>query len=292
MAGYNIECDGGTPSDGTVSGDTGGSSGGGSAPAPQPCTPTNTIAQSSVSNGRLIIDVTTGGSGSGSGSGSGTGTTTPPPCSSFPPPDPCVQANTLASNQAFVNKMNYLQTLKNIPGETTDLMEPDGSFKEQADPTNGGADQTFSSSYFTGSIGFLHNHGNGPGILTIFSAADIASFYTIITQGNVQNPSSYTYALVNQFGQEYLLEITDANSFNTWASTYLTSNNQPNPVFDSLYNNLVNSNNSQTTNEDNFVNFLSLTNAGLAVMKASTTNNKWSKIVKNNDGTYSIVQCN
>jgi hypothetical protein len=265
------------------SGDSGGGSG---APPPPTCTPPPPPVVQST--GHLIINVAT------------------PPPGGFPPPappcppnatildtvsDPCAQASAAKANQKFIDEMNYLKSLMNTPGETTEVMEPNGSFKQQTSTINGGADLTFPPNYFNGSTGFLHNHGKGAGILSVFSAPDLASLYSIVTQGGVANPGTYTFALVNQDGQSYLLTISNMSNFIAWGNTNLI-NGDPSPAFNQTYNSFIKSTNSDAMNENDFVNLLNLTNSGLTLMKANSTNTSWSQVVKNSDGTYSIIPCN
>jgi hypothetical protein len=277
--------------------------GGGSA-APPPCTPPSGSGGSSsppveaARHSVRVADPNPPGSGTNPAGGIvdqtneiGTNECKNPTTPADTTHDPCTQANPLKTNPKFVKMMDTLQSLKSVAGETTYLMMPDGTEKKQVDAANGGADLNFSMSYFTGSSGFLHNHGAGSGILSVFSADDIQTLYKIITQGHVSNPTSYTYAMVNQFGQGYLLVVSNLGDFNTWAATYAQSATGQN-LFNSLYNNLVSANNSATTNEDNLVALLALTGSGLTLMKSNTTNTSWSLIVKNPDGTFSIVQCN
>lgn len=214
-----------------------------------------------------------------------------PPASNPTPVDPCAQGKALAGNQNFVAKLNYLKTQATTPGETNYVMNADGTYTQRTDAANGGTNQNYPMSYFNNSVGFIHNHGQGAGILSVFSPADIGSLFNIISTGTGINASTYTYALVNQYGQSYLLSISSQSLFASWAATYM-SNGATNGAFNSLYNSFVSPSNSAATNETNFVNLMTLTGTGLTLMKANANNNGWSQLVKNSDGTYSTIQCN
>lgn len=277
---------------------TGSSSGGGNTTAPPPCPPSTPSVESV--NSHLHTDVVQPQPPPAGGGDTGypPPTTNPSPCAvpvATPPAtapviDPCAQANAAMANQAFTNRMNYLQSQMNVPGETTDLMMPNGTYQQQVSTVNGGANQTFPPSYFAGSSGFLHNHGKGPGVLSVYSPSDLASLYTIVTQGNVSNPNGYTYGLVNQDGQSYLLTVSDMSKFTAWANSYVSSG-QPNSILNSVYNSLVSTSNTDAVNENNFVNLLQSTESGLTLMRGNSTNTAWSQVVKNTDGTYSVIQC-
>ncbi|MFC0656662.1 hypothetical protein ACFFF3_11665, partial [Mongoliitalea lutea] len=165
---------------------------------------------------------------------------------------------------------------------------------------NRNADGTFSYEYVqglpnSGSLdglvvncpldGLIHNHNQGPDMLSIFSFSDINYLSYLFSEGYINNIDNFVFGVVTDEGT-YLLSISDPNAFSNLSSEL--------SILESIYDIYVKPENSGLQNEIGLLQFLKTTNSGLSLYKGDLSNfNTWNKIGTNRQHTNIInLNCN
>ena len=212
--------------------------------------------------------------------------------------DPCTQANLLASNSAFISKMQDLSSRSTSDSYESAYIMKDNNGSTSYTYYNGGVSGSnfnFTTLDFSGTTGMIHNHENNSANLSIFSSEDFHSLYTALISASVSNPQNFTFGLVTAQGTTYLLSVSDWATFQSFAvNTFTPGNTVQLNAFNYLYNSLINTSNSVAVNEANFVTLLNIVNGGtgLTLLKGDTsTFTNWKKVT-NSNGTATYVNCN
>lgn len=145
--------------------------------------------------------------------------------------------------------------------------------------------------------GFMHSHYLG--LLSVFSVSDLGSLAWMYKNGKIKNTETFVFGLVTASGTRYILTIEDPVKFNTFASSFLNSNNEftdesknfNEMLFYELYDIKISNNGS--ANENSFISYLEKASSGLKMMKSEDANfESWSVLKRNHNGKVIYVNCN
>lgn len=116
--------------------------------------------------------------------------------------------------------------------------------------------------------GFAHIHYNDPKRLSVFSAADLNTFYDLFKNGKIANSKLFTFSLVTD-STAYILMISDTASFRKFGNTFLGEENKQ--LFERMMINYsVDVSKPASQNENGFLKMLKqLTSGGLTLFKGN-----------------------
>lgn len=222
---------------------------------------------------------------------------------------PCNLYNNLANNQEFKDKMQTLQNLAQTDNkETAFKMTADGNGGYNfSDPIEGEANsdgldpQVGEDDVIDG---FIHNHYDREGSLSIFSPHDLYSLYNWLTNGNIGNIATFVYAVTTSDNTTYAITITDPDAFIAFGDIALEGLQFEEPTNDFMiheYNGAngsfleqdggVKGGNTNDLNEKNLIKLLDAANAGIKVFTSNSNFENWQQL-NFNSSTNSITPQN
>jgi len=120
--------------------------------------------------------------------------------------------------------------------------------------------------------GLIHSHYNG--LLSVFSASDLSTMYSMFLNGNMAQPErNFVMGLVTADSTTYLVVIEDYTKFDNFGQTFFS--------VPGVYNGLetiyavtygITPENTASSNEQNFAKLLKHFNSGLKLMKGNYLN--------------------
>lgn len=202
--------------------------------------------------------------------------------------NPCTNADSLAVNVGYKNRLDSLKALSNQNFETGyySTKNPDGSYtyhKQQG--TAGNPFITGSNSITTPISSYMHNHYTG--LLSVFSGGDLQQMYYWLKNGIIADPSTFSMSLVTANGTTYMLQIDDIAKFQQFGQTWM-GNAAWFTVFEVKYQNDYGIS-PTASNDNNLTGFLRLLleyNTGLKFFVGNnTTFSQWTPKAFQSDGT-------
>ncbi|WP_433625298.1 hypothetical protein [Chryseobacterium cucumeris] len=208
---------------------------------------------------------------------------------------PCEKAKKIGNNAKTQDLFEGLKTKTNSTKEFGQVL------KESAGQINntqveGEANQAGIDFNVSGKFdGFIHSHYSG--LLSIFSANDLASLAAIYINGGMSNVNNFIFGVVTASGTQYILIIDDPEKFAIFAKQFLLPNGQIDQVYTDSYGNgiyimyNIKNNGLSSANELGFVKLLSNENTGLKVFKGSNNSTNWAELGLKN-GQLDSKPCN
>lgn len=203
---------------------------------------------------------------------------------------PCSTMIGLGLNREFINAMSDLKNAASIPNNYEvgyyAVQNSDGGtdfWHTQGNPNDGSIDLGDAPSFLKG---LVHSHYQGPGMLSIFSAADLEAMYVITTSGMASDPNNFYMGVLagTDGGQAYMLVITDFNKFKLWDAT-LTN------TFEFGYGLLVKAEYDVARNESGFLTLIQ--DHGITLLKGDINNfSSWQTLSKDAEGNVIKSNCN
>lgn len=224
---------------------------------------------------------------------------------------PCNLYNNLENNQDFKDKMQMLKTgAQNDNFETAFKMTSNGNgeydFSEpiQGEPNSDGLDPQVEEDDVID--GFIHNHYDREGSLSIFSPHDLWSLYNWLTNDNIGNTARFVYAVTTSDNTTYAITITDPQAFIAFGDLALEGLQFEEPTNDFMiheYNAAlgsfleedggINDDNEPSVNEKNYLKLLTTANSGLKFFKSDTNFENWQQLNFNSStGSVNPQNCN
>jgi hypothetical protein len=138
-----------------------------------------------------------------------------PPTGNTPPDTTCAQNQRLANNIQFSDRVNELKDSAGLTYETQFAMynNPSGGYsytKFSGNPNTSTISGQISSYPFSMQM-LLHNHKDTD--MPTFSPSDMQALYLLLTEGHIDNASTFTMAMVKSDGKMQLARITNAAAF-------------------------------------------------------------------------------
>lgn len=134
--------------------------------------------------------------------------------------NPCRNADSLAANENFKNRMDSLKSLTNQNYETGyySIKNSDNTYtytKQQGSASSASIQVNLTTSI----SGFMHNHYSG--LLSIFSGSDIRQMYDWLRTGKLSDVSTFSMSLVTASGTTYMMQIDDVIKFQQFGQTWM-----------------------------------------------------------------------
>jgi len=255
----------------------------------------------------------TGGGGGGTGGGGGNcgqafylvDPCEPPPPPPPPPQDtilfPCLDIISLQNSPSFISYMQELKDSTNSNREYGYLMFKDntGVFGNTSHGLISGPENhlslgDFSNNFMLDCIAHSHFNTNTDSTrgLSIFSPDDLWTMCETFNRGNVNNFSSFSFALVTKSGTQYLLKIETLTKFRIWAQKFTEGNFD---LFKKAYKGPGIGIKETNTNEENEKRFLlylkSNTGSGLKLFSGNATFTEWKAKVLDSNNNVITVPC-
>lgn len=138
----------------------------------------------------------------------------------------------------------------------------------------------------------MHNHFEGG--MNIFSPDDLKSMWVLMNENRMADAATFNYTVITNQQTTYTLQIANAGTFMTWGQSWFGSavNFE---LFKQQYQNFyeINLTNGNSTNKNNFLDMLRVTNAGLTLLTGNfSTLNTWRPSILNNSGEFTTIPCN
>jgi hypothetical protein len=171
--------------------------------------------------------------------------------------NPCTNADSLAFNNGYKNRLDSLKSLTNQDYETAfySTRNPDGTYTYHKQQGTAGNPYISNSNNITTPISsYMHNHYTG--LLSVFSGGDLQQMYYWMKNGIIADPSTFSMSLVTANGTTYMLQIDDIIKFQQFGQTWL-ANATSFFVFESFYSGRYGITQS-ATNTNNLFGFLRL----------------------------------
>ncbi len=264
-----------------------------------------------------------GGPGPGDGGGGCTDCPEPPdctdpfwysfipiddPCDNETPPNPpirdtilnpCLDILLLQNSPSFISYMQELKDSTNSNKEYGYLMFKDnaGVFGNTPHGLISGRENhlslgDFSNNYMLDCIAHCHFNTNTDSTrgLSVFSPDDLWTMCETFNRGNVNNPTSFTLALVTKNGTQYLLKIENLTKFRSWAQKLTEGDFR---LFQDLYESPligISALNSNELNEKKLLQYLKTNSgSGLKLFSGNSTFTEWkSKVLDSNNNVITI----
>ena len=141
---------------------------------------------------------------------------------------------------------------------------------------------------------YIHSHDQGA--LSIFSPDDLFTLAALYKSGNMKDVSSFVLGVVTNSGTQYYLTIDNVESFDNFTQNLFEGNEFDREmlrIYNKIYANLakIKTDNSNSVNEYNFLNYVQKNNIGLSVFKGSEDMNTWKLLTKDANGNVIPQNC-
>lgn len=209
--------------------------------------------------------------------------------------NPCANADSLAVNVGYKNRLDSLKALTNSNFETGyySTKNPDGTYTYHKQQGSVGSPSISGSNNITNTISsYMHNHYTG--LLSVFSGGDLQQMYYWMKNGKMDDPSTFSMSLVTANGTTYMLQIEDITKFQQFGQAYLANSLIFQSVFEAQYSGRYGIS-PTATNETNLFGFLRLLheyNTGLIFFVGdNTTFYQWNpkRFEPNDSPTYGTI---
>lgn len=232
-----------------------------------------------------------GGLGGGNNDGTPTIPNLPPPKSS-----PCAKITRIGRNSTTKQLFENLKTKFNSNQEFGEFLTESGGQINNISVVGQAGLGGINIDITAPIDGFIHSHHVG--LLSVFTAADLASLSLIHKNWFIKNPNTFIFGLVSASNTQYILIIDNPAKFLTFTDQFLTPDGKIDEgktdnfsTMNYLLDYNIHINNTPQVNELGFVKMLSEKDSGLKVLRGSNNSNDWEELsIK--DGQILAKPCN